>query len=625
MKYHVHNCPSIRVPGNAFSGKCAGALSILAFGLILILRPAGTLLGQEMKDVLQRGRELEEAGKYSEAIGIYEQLRAQDTQNIVFFSRLRECYVMAQEYEKARSLIQSWMQTHPYDPILDISLAQIQYKLGRQEEAIEKWNEILNRYPKNASLYQTVANCLITERRFDEAIDVYLMGRRKTGIETLFIFNLAGLYALRTDYGKATHELMSHLKKNPDQKTIIESYLNGYPRSVSAVRQIEPELKSAVTEMPENRALLEVYAGYLLKAGRLEEAFEASLDLDHTFGSPNGEALFRFADAVFQSGRPDLAEKAYRRLIERYGKFKKEEDAYFGLARCAESRERYQEASDLYARIAVDFRKRPVARQALYRKAWIQMNRLSDPAGAIFTFQELQSEFPGSLEALDGRLATGAIYVRQGDLEKAGSLFDQIVKTKEKEHSRHWVSALVQLAEIRYFEGHFDQALALLGKLVDHTLPPEASSDPALNDGLALQVFIDEHAGRNSEVLALFARSELLYRKQEEIRSLAVLDTLLRSWPEDPIAPYALMKRGNMFMSLGRIQEAAAELDTLVSRFPGSVLADRALENEGQWYELAGRKKNAIQCYEKLLDRYPQSFFADEARRRIRILEEESP
>ena len=148
------------------------------------------------------------------------------------------------------------------------------------------------------------------------------------------------------------------------------------------------------------------------------------------------------------------------------------------------------------------------------------------------------------------------------------------------------------------------------------------TENPDLNDGLKLQLFIQEY-NHSPEALALLARAEFWERQHQYNQALSVLDSLLAEPSKTPLLAEALYRKGMIEIQLQRFKQSTAAFDTLLSRFPSSLLADKALERTGWIFEKSGNTKMAIQRYEALLVTYPQSLMADMIRSRIRHIENE--
>jgi tetratricopeptide (TPR) repeat protein len=176
---------------------------------------------------------------------------------------------------------------------------------------------------------------------------------------------------------------------------------------------------------------------------------------------------------------------------------------------------------------------------------------------------------------------------------------------------------------VLYLQGRFDETLSLLEQLSSSLTDIKIIQDPLFNDGLKLQLFLNETVRNSKELLKVLVRGEIYSRQRRYDNSIAVWDSLLATWPQNPIAAEALYRKGETQILIERYKQSLASFDSLLARFPGHLLADQALERIGWIYEKTGDHKKAFERYEYLLTTYPQSFQIDEIRRRIRRIDKE--
>lgn len=580
---------------------------------------------QDLKQRIRFGQDLEKAGRWEEARQLYEELYRQNPNDITVFTRLKEVCLITRHYERALEIVEARRKRHA-DPNLDIAIGQIYYKMGKEDEAFDLWQKVLDRHHKNPGVYHMVASAMSMERLLDDAIEVYMLGRKKMGRDDLFVLNLVNLYGTRMNYDKSTKELIRYLRSHPNHISIVESYLLRYPMTTRVVNEVVKQIKDAISSSPNDLGLRRILVSFYLKAGHYQESFELAKEMEKlTEKKKQGESLFRFGQEAFRLGAPKEAGEAYKEILEFYSHFSLRERVLFGLAQCYEAQEKFPEAVETYQRVFDEFsnNRNTLSRQALYRKGIVQRDELFDLTGAIETFQNLAKRFPSSQESDNGQLAMGGCYISRGDLDQAEAIFKKMMEQKERKKGPIWIRAIIRLAESHYLRGRFEETHALLEELSSKDLTPAVMQDPIFNDGLKLRLFLQEHAKHSPEPLRYLARGEYLIHQHKYDHALAVMDSLLAVDSKSSIAADALFRRGEINIRLDRFKKGLTNFDTLLVRFPSHILADQALERIGWIYERMGDRKKALKRYETLLVAYPQSFQIDEIRRRIRELERE--
>jgi len=579
---------------------------------------------QQVEQQLRLAKELENSEQWEEAKNVYETLYARSPDRIDVFYSYKDFCLRTKDYNRALDLLADWQKKLPGDGKLLISEAEIYAKMGDREKAVQQWGKAVEQNPNDLATYANVAASMTREQYFNEAEKIYLLGRKRLGNETLFALNLANLYAVQIEYGKAASELIVHLLLYPGQAPYIESQLYKYPGTNKVYREVREEFEKAIRANPKNLDLRIVLIDYHLRGEAYEEALREALTLE-SLESPakRGETLFEFGQKAFRAGAAHYAELAYQNIIERYPNFTLKDRVLEGLAQSYEAQGNLNRSVEIYRCLAMEYPKSDLARQALYQIGLIQKNGLFHFSDAEETFQFIIGKWPNSPESVDSELQLGECLIANGKLDEAGQLFQKIIEHEEEKHSALWIRALISRSEILYFMGDFEKAVSELDKLSAKTVTGDGAQEPRLNDGLELRMFLKAYSRTNRQSLALFSRSQYLIKQRKLNRADAVLDSLIAGQPEDPLIPYALDQKGDLAIEMNLLKTSLASFDTFLVRFPKHFLADRALERSGWIMEKEGNKKEAFLRYERLLTQYPYSLLRDEVRERIRRLEKE--
>jgi len=579
---------------------------------------------QDLEQGMNAAQVLQRMGRLEEASTLYEELIRSHPNNHVLFVRLKSLYLQMQAYERAMSLIQTRLLRFPDDVSLEIAAAQVHYKMGREKEALKQWQTILNQKSREIPIYQLVANSMVQERLLDEAIDVYLTGRKRLGRADLFVFNLIPLYTARMNFEKATDELIHFLRSNPKNITAVESRLKRYPKTGRVIKDVEKRLKKAIAETPDQPGFRKLLAGVYLNSDQYEKAFQTILNMEAQIDEQNqGQELFRFAQTVFLKGEPQYAEKAYRHLLISSHRFPGKDKIFFGLAQSYEAQELFQKAVEIHNQIQQEFEKGPLTAQSLFKKALIQRDFLFNLPGARQSFQNLIQRFPATKEGRESRLELSTCLIALGNLQDAQEICEQELQSHEKKRDHLWLRAVVHLSDVLFLQEKYDEMMSQLKLLSAKSLNTQLLQDPMLNDGLRLRLFVEKHVKKSSEKLHYYVSSELYKRQRQYNSALEMLDSLITQWAEDPIAADGLFQKGEIEILLERYKDGLADFQSILLRFPSSLMADRALERMGWIYERTGKSQLAFNQYERLIVDYPQSFLLDDIRGRLRRLEKE--
>ena len=122
-----------------------------------------------------------------------------------------------------------------------------------------------------------------------------------------------------------------------------------------------------------------------------------------------------------------------------------------------------------------------------------------------------------------------------------------------------------------------------------------------------------------------YARAEFLITQRRYPEALALFDEIVQRDKSTLLFDDILLRRGEIFRTMGRWKDAVESCQRLLKEYPESMYADLAQFLVGEIYESdAKMKPEAVQAFEQLLEKFPNSFYADDARKHIRHLRGES-
>jgi len=590
---------------------------------------------------LRLAQSLERSGEYQRAAGLYEELYRRSPLNFVLFDGLHRMYMQLKKYDDAIALVQTRLERQPTDLVLLSTLGEDYLRAGKETEAHEAWERALASDKKNPNVYRYISNVLLQNRRFQEATDVLLRGRKIIGKQNLFATELGYAYTILGKYSEATLEYVHALKENPTNLSFVETRIASYTAKPDGLSLAIAAVRGEIQNDKENVTLYRLLAWLYLEGKQLEDAFSVYQMIDQ-LSSSAGQELLAFASQTFKESAYEVSAKAYKEFIERYPKTQITPKAKFGYARAIEElsakndslaamdiKEKPRSEGQLpasetlptfgraiayYDGIVHDYPGSEFALQSLYRIGLIKFDRFFDIDGALQTLDQIDRQFPNNPLAPEVSLKTAEILVAKGELTKAEERLSKVTGgpvASQGEKDR----ATFALAEIDYFQGSFDSALVKLNSLATNL-----TADIA-NDALLLQGFIKEHQTKNELVLKEYARAEFLERQRKLSEAAAILEKLISTETSSPIVDDALLKLGELQRKMGDPMHALSTYQRLITEHPESILRDEAQFGIGEIYQLELKdKQRAIAAYEELLEKYPTSLYLDEVRKRIRQL-----
>ncbi len=612
---------------------------IIIFIAIIIVASAAQSQSLDAVNKLKLAQAFEQAGEFDRAVQMYQELLAADSTNYVYFDGLRRSYTMQKNYSDAIQLSLRRLQRFRNDPNIMVELGSLYYTNSEEARADSMWNAVIALAPKNLGMYRLVASVQSQDRLFDKTIATYLRARKELNDPSLFVNELASLYALMMNYSDATKEYLKLLEQNDSQLGYVESRMSLYTSKDIGLSEAVRVTEESVAHDNNNIGLLRLLVWLYMEGKRYGDAFEIAERLEGMISS-SGNELFGFAERVFHDKAYAVAAKAYRAAIDQHSSLPYVPQAKFGYARCIEelsaqndsaalaaneevksssifpleSQPTYEGAAALYMKLAAEYPKTEIAAQSLYRVGYIRYHSFFDLDGALRVFDSVLVFIHDNSMAATIQAAKGDIYIANGNLEQAAKMFSAVMSARNATAAQK-TQAQFRLAEIQYFKGDFSGSLAELKPLTANLGTDES------NDALVLQYFINENQAAYPDALRKYANAEFLVRQKKLNEALADLDDVIGLYSAAPLADDALVKKAEILTTLGREDSALMAYQKLLADYPNSILRDKVQFKIAELYQnIFHNKEKAIQAYEQLLASYPQSLYINEARKRIRIL-----
>jgi tetratricopeptide (TPR) repeat protein len=602
----------------------------------------GTLQSQtpDVQAKFRLAQGLEQAGEWEHAAGIYRELLQREPGNFIYFDGLERMYVQLKRYDDAILVIRERLQAQPGDLTLYGTLGTVEYRAGREAEAMSAWEHAIALAPTNQQSYRLVATLMIENRLLDRAAEVYRRGRVACHEPQLFAIELAQLLVASMDYTGATREYLRWLELNPTQLAFIQNRMATFTykedgRS-SAIRVVQELLGT-----DQNLRLYELLGWLHMEGKDFDRAFEVYNHIDD-LSRANGAAVLGFADRAYREHAYGVATRAYRAALDRALPPPRIPQAKFGYASAVLELQTAADSGNVFAQSGEAATKDPRARLAdavaaftaivneypqtefsarsLYQIGLIQFRQFQDLNGAARSFQQVLAE-PAAGPSLrnDVQLRIGELMIARADTVNAAAAFRTLASAPGATPDQI-DEAQLHLAEIAFFNGHIDEAMQQLA-----SISANIQNDFA-NDALELQVLLRENAGAPPEALTLYGRAEFLARQHKNTEAVQMLADIVRQYPGSPLVDDALLRIGGLDTRAGLYTDAVAAYNRLLDQFrEQSKMLDRALFRMGEVYQFGlGNRALAIATYERLLADQPQSVLAGEARKRIRTLRGEN-
>lgn len=443
---------------------------------------------------------------------------------------------------------------------LQVQFAEVYALLGRTDEMIDEYFDVLDQYPNYAS---NIQNALTKQIDFSED---------KTGV-----------------YQKLKEKLLVRIQKKPNDFIYAEMLIWLFIQ--------KKEFKAALTQ---TQALDRREKGNGYRVMDLAETCVENSDYATARSAYNYIIEQGSQNPNYYTAYSALLNIRYREItIEK--KYQPEDIA-------AAERE-YRQGLKLlgWGRNAVYTAKELAEIKAYYGNDAEGAAQLLDSCLAV----------PGlsDFEKAQVKMALADVLVLKDDIWQASLYYMQI--DKDFKFEAIGSEAKYKNARVFYYDGDFKFAQSQLDIL------KESTSKLIANDAMKLSVLITDNLGLDSNYTAMyqFAQADLLLEQHQFDRAFKLYDSINAAFPDHGLADEILLRKAQAMEYQGKWKEALDYLNRIYTYYKNDILADDAVFQMAEIYEKnLHDKEKATEYYKKILFECKGSLLTVEARKRYRAL-----
>ncbi len=525
------------------------------------------------------------------------------------------------------------MQSNPMNLEAGKSLGSIHFSSGREREAMQVFDRILEANNHSIAAYKIVAGALRDLGRLDDAVGVLERGRKRNPRNSALSLEIATLYKQAGENRKALDEFLAFTAADPRSFRLVRSKMIEVLHDANRDRETLVAYLNTRADRggSDGFAAMDVLAAHYLERGLVENSLNMALRADADPSSDGSTLLALSQDVV---ARADAEPRSRRgRFID------------LGL-RAAEAYVRGHERSP-------DIDRARWTLADLYVQCGSGLNPAVPPAErtaylerAAAEYHDISRKFPGSELAERSYIARGDVLLkklkrpddalnayRSGSVNArrlaatfASRIAEVYIGTDRTEEAERYLQSLSragnpELAQAGQFYTGVQLAMKKEYALARDTLSSLAEGAPHsayTNDAIATALVIEEGILFKSPSLDDWFAA----RKAEMIGDTAAVVAGLQSigsrLVDDPVRPRALHELGLVFFDRGSYDEAIATLRRFLDDYPRDEMSPVVLRSIGQVYEKGlGQYDRAQHEYEQILMSYPEYAMLDDVRRDI--------
>ncbi len=559
----------------------------------------------------------EQSGDFVNASRLYMELFKSDTTNQQYF----DAYIRAMKAQNKNAelipFVENYVKIHR-DSKNNILLGELYWREGETKKAEEVWKQAIEIGRDDINTYKELSTTQLMLRLFQKAIETLNVGRENLDSPEIFADRLSQLYAITGDYKNGIREVLILFKSSKDL-ALAEGRLSALAVNPEAKKYILDILKNKFENEDYGFKLL--YAWYLTTLDNFKEALQAYKEIDNTL-TARGSEVYNFAGNAVDAGKYDIAIEAYRWVID---KGKDSPYALSSLYKLVKTTEmKYDATGNLDEKIADDiiaqyrsvikeYPKTSTADQCSYNIALLykRMGKLNE---ALKELEYLSNLHYYSTYRVPSILLKGDIYFMLDDINGAILSYKEIVDLFKRD-TKQYYQALYSLAEIEYFNGQLDSAIAHFTDLTQIT-----DSDVS-NDALEKITLIEANKNLN-KALAIYAKGEKAEKQNKLQQAIKLFSEVAELSKPENLYDLSMIKLSGLYYKLGEKDEAIKLLKELLKEKPESIKASYCLFNIAKINFEEKKYNDAMQDFIELLKKYPKSIYNEKARDYIRQIRE---
>jgi tetratricopeptide (TPR) repeat protein len=371
--------------------------------------------------------------------------------------------------------------------------------------------------------------------------------------------------------------------------------------------------RRAYEDHPGNADFAVLTAVILALDERTDEARALMVEIDDQ-KKQFGQLIKRYSDEMLALGRREVALEGFLLAAEKAVKSSRRTQFLFAATDLLEEDGRYRDALAHLATVAEERGGSSAAGKALIRSAQIYQRHLDDPEGALQVYEKLEHDPSLGHYRPEMLLQMGNCYVKLGRFDRATEVFRSVIpEALDPEHAE---SAAYRLAEVAFYTGRAEEALELYQDMAE-TYARSLLTDEAAGRYILLNTYSTLGGG---EAVGLLGRTEWARSVGDSALADSCAQELIRRYPEGELAAEAWLARGELALERDDPQTALDRFEKVVTGHAADRRAPVALKRQGEIYMSLGRNDEALARFERILADYPQSVLAGEVRRHVQQL-----
>ncbi len=565
------------------------------------------------------------SAEYEKAAELYEKLSDRDPFGT--YPNYLRCLLAMKDYSGAEKLIKKISKKNPENITYISDLGFVYQQQGENDKARQQYDKAIKSLRPEQGVVMGLANSFVMRQQWDNALAVYMEGKKLMRGIYGFFFETAEIYFQKGDFESMINEYLDAVADNPMVQQNVLNILQarvGFDPENTKNDLLRTSLLRKIQRNSELTAFSEMLIWLFVQQKDFESALIQAKALDKRLRE-DGNRILSLGNLAAANTDFETAINGFQYVVDKGPSSPNYITARMELLNVTN---RKITSGNNYT--VADLRKL----EQDYESTLSELGRSAKTAGLIRGLAHLRAfyldepdsamndldaaiDYPGISRQVQAecKLELGDILLFTGNVWDSDLLYAQVDKDFKSDPLGQ--EAKFRNARLDYFRGDFLWAQAQLDVL------KSATSQLIANDALSLALLISDNMGYDStmDALMLYSKADLLSYRNKYDDALLVLDSLLLNFSGHTLSDEAWYKMAQIYgMKRDWVKEDSL-YDKILAEYSGDILADDAMFRKAELYDVRkGDKARAMELYQELLAKYPGSLYVVEARKRFRAL-----
>jgi tetratricopeptide (TPR) repeat protein len=608
----------------------------LKFILPIILLVCFTISATAQQQDINIANEYWAKGEKDKAYELFKSL-AKSSENLpLIHNNYLNVLLTLSKFKEAEDHVEKMVKRDPTNLDYRVDLGLTHVKQGDLPKAEKYFRAVIKNNLSDPFKIKVIADHLLSSALPEYSEMAFKELRISQENPNLFALELANIYRVQGKKDAMVSEYLNYVTQTPSNIGYIKNLLQILLSKPDELETLEKILLEKVQRYPDSEVFIDLLIWDYQQQKNFYGAFIQARAYDKRFGKGAPKKTFEIAQVAFNNKDYDNAERCYAAIVKDFSGSDEFLPSRLGLIRTTEAKvKRKFPVNEDSVKILIGQYKNYVAQfpdiatsfESLISEAQLYAYYLNRFDSAVSRLNRVIAN-PKSSPQLKAKakLETGDIFLLKDEPWEATLLYSQVEKAQRD--SPLGYEAKLRNARLSYFQGDFKLAEAHLDIL------KEATSREIANDAMELSLRIKENTMDDTlgTALGVYAAVEkLLYQNKTNealtnIEALKVGRPVNKSDTTKALVNYTILDdvywlEAKIRMKRGEFNESIALLEKILKEYPEDVLADDAFFTQGDIYQhQINNKEKAMEIYREFLNKFPGSVFAAEARKRFRVL-----